>query len=113
MKGEKCYLRVAWAIEEGIHAHPEWYDSLSPTSRFEDFQLFLHEKVPNKTAPCSRPCTKRRWGSPSLFCFSVFRSEGYEPDLMRAQLHQRAGIFSCDEFAVVSDSQVSLGQGPQ
>jgi hypothetical protein len=32
---------------------------------------------------------------------------------MRAQLHQRAGIFSCDEFAVVSDSQVSLGQGPQ
>jgi hypothetical protein len=113
IKGEKCFERVQWAIMDGIFAHPEWYEGLKPTSRFEDFQMFLYKNVPNDTAPCPRPCTKREWTSPSLFCFSVFRAAGYEPDLMRAQLNGNTGIFTCDEFAVITDDQLSRGEGPQ
>jgi len=48
------------------------------------------------------PRTPRPWATPSLFCFSVIRVEGYEADLMRDQMAQGAGIFACDEFAVFS-----------
>jgi hypothetical protein len=112
-KGEDCYERVAWAITHGIFAHPEWYKNLTTTSRFEEFQRFLHLHVPNKTSECPMPCTPRPWESPSIFCFAVFRAQGYEPDLMRAQLNKGAGIFACDEYAIVSDDHLTLGQGPQ
>lgn len=56
--------------------------------------------------------TPRPWGEPSLFCFSLIRAMGYEPDLMRYQLATGAGIFACDEYAVFSNPVVYLGPGP-
>merc|ERR550534_41758 len=49
------------------------------------------------------PRTPRPWGSPSLFCFAVLRTVGYEPGLVKAQLARGAGIFACDEFEVYSN----------
>jgi len=40
---------------------------------------------------------------PSLFCFCVTRTTGYEPDLVRQQLSHKAGIFGCDDYTVLSN----------
>merc|ERR1711966_599804 len=48
--------------------------------------------------------------TPKLFCFSVMRTDGYEMDLMKAQLQEGAGIFACDGYIVLTQhEQVSLG----
>jgi hypothetical protein len=105
-KGEPCQKSVKWAIREGIRAHPDWYPDLTELSRFEEVQARLHQDV---NATCPKPCKPALWGFPSLFCFSVFRSTGYELDLVKAQVSRGAGIFACDEFAVVSDKRLVLG----
>jgi len=47
--------------------------------------------------------------SPSLFCVSLMRPASYEVDLMRQQLARgKAGIFSCDEWAVYSNRSIVL-----
>jgi len=48
---------------------------------------------------------------PSLFCITAIRSdpEGREFQLLELALRRRAGIFACDDFAVFSDRNVSLG----
>jgi hypothetical protein len=101
-----------WAMKTGIHLHPEWYPHLTATSAFEKFQNQLWSEDRN-ISNCSRPCEARSWGSPSLFCFSITRTEGYEPDMMKAQVAEAAGIFACDDFAVLSDEVFLLGSGPR
>jgi len=108
--GEECHDHVLWTLKHGIHKHPEWYKGLTHASRFEKVQSRLHE---DENTSCPMPCAPRLFGDPSLFCFSVFQSRGYEPGLMKAQLQKRQGIFSCDEFAVIADAAISLGQGPE
>lgn len=51
--GEVCYDAVTWAMEQGIHSHPEWYPTLSASSSFEAFQRALHQKG---GAECPEPC---------------------------------------------------------
>merc|ERR1719223_2250792 len=49
-------------------------------------------------------------GSPSLYCFAVFRTEGYEADLLRAMREKNAGIFDCDHYSMLTaDSQMQVG----
>lgn len=51
---------------------------------------------------------------PSLFCFSVFRTTGYEVDLIREQRTRNAGIFQCPDWAVFSNGEgddVEIGEG--
>jgi hypothetical protein len=50
------------------------------------------------------------WQSPSLFCFSIIRPTGYEPEIMKAQLAKKAGIFACDEYAILSSGYVTIGE---
>jgi len=50
------------------------------------------------------PRTPRPWGHPSLFCYSVMRTVGYEGDLMRDQMAKSAGIFACDQYDVFSNT---------
>lgn len=104
-KGDKCYANVKWVLHEGIPRHPEWYPDLTERSRWETVQLRLHEDA-NTT--CQTPCTPKVWGKPSLFCFAVFRSAGYELDLVKSQVNKGVGIFSCDEFAVLSDKELKV-----
>jgi hypothetical protein len=40
---------------------------------------------------------------PSLFCFSVTRTTGYEPELMRAMHQKNIGIFACEDWSVLTD----------
>jgi len=50
------------------------------------------------------------WGSPSLYCFSVFRMSTYEGDIMKNQLNKQIGIFACDLFSLFSsDPEKVLG----
>merc|ERR1712232_665726 len=42
-------------------------------------------------------------GGLSLYCFALMLPFGHEPELIRAQLTHRVGIFDCDEFAVFSN----------
>lgn len=107
--GDKCHDHVLWVLKEGIKVHPDWYEGLTKKSRFEEAQSRLHE---DKNTTCPQPCAERFFGDPSLFCFSVFQTTGYEPGLMKAQLEKREGIFSCDEFAIIADGHVRLGDGP-
>jgi len=48
----------------------------------------------------------------SLFCFSVMNVDNYELSLMRSQLSQGAGIFSCNAWSVFSDKKTWLSPGP-
>jgi len=106
--GEACHENIKWVLSKGVRHHPELYESLTPHSRFEEVQAFLAK---DEATQCKRPCAPKVWPSPSLFCFSVFRSEGYEVDLVLAQLEKNAGIFDCDEFAVLSDKKLPLIRG--
>mmetsp|Transcript_99878 Transcript_99878/g.279726 ORF Transcript_99878/g.279726 Transcript_99878/m.279726 type:complete len:834 (-) Transcript_99878:66-2567(-) len=106
--GEECHKNIKWVLGKGVRRHPDWYEGLEPHSRFEEAQARL---VEDKATKCLRPCAPKVWSSPSLFCFSVFRSHGYEVDLVTAQLEKNAGIFSCDEFAVLSDRKLPLIRG--
>jgi len=54
------------------------------------------------------PRTPKPWGFPSMFCFSVMRDTGYEVDLVKTQLAAGAGIFACDEAAILCDHAFSL-----
>lgn len=52
-------------------------------------------------------------GTPSLFCFSLMRSSGYEFTIMEGQVNNSIGIFECDEAALFSaDGVVNVGKGP-
>lgn len=105
-----CYASLVFAMESGIQEHPEWYEGLSEKSSANDFQEYLW-KYDNDTE-CARPCRAFPRGDPSLFCWSVSLNWGYEADVMRAQLSAGAGIFSCDGFAVVSETEWNIGRGP-
>lgn len=48
---------------------------------------------------------------PSLYCYSLMLPFGYEPGLLKAQLDKKMGIFSCNEFAVFSNSTIILDTG--
>jgi hypothetical protein len=49
-------------------------------------------------------------GSPSLFCFSVLRTAGYEVGLMAAQKEKGAGIFACDDHSLLTaDGTTTVG----
>lgn len=47
-----------------------------------------------------------------MFCWSLAQQTGYEADVMRLQLSKGAGIFGCDGFAVASQDEWFIGQGP-
>jgi len=49
-------------------------------------------------------------GFPSLFCFSVTRSFGDEAELIRFQHKNRAGIFACDETAILCTDPFTVGE---
>lgn len=50
------------------------------------------------------------WHETSLYCFSIIRDTGYEPELIRAQLPLGAGIFGCDEYGLYSTGSAELGE---
>jgi len=53
-------------------------------------------------------------GFPTLYCWQLMRPDGYEPDLVRAQVAKGAGIFGCDGFDVYSiEGKTPLGKTPK
>lgn len=104
-EGDRCYSDIKWVLHTGIRQHPEWYPTISVNSRWEEVQARLTEDENNN---CDKPCPMKVLGSPSLFCFSIFRSQGYELGLVRSQVEKGVGIFGCDEFAVLSDKELAV-----
>jgi hypothetical protein len=51
--GEACFKGVRWAMQWGIHIHPDRYPGLSAESSFEDFQNVLHQANQER---CAMPC---------------------------------------------------------
>jgi len=48
-----CQQDIRWAKSDGIYAHPEWYEGLSPSSSSKDFQkLFWMQGL----SGCPKPC---------------------------------------------------------
>ncbi|CAK0851292.1 unnamed protein product, partial [Prorocentrum cordatum] len=109
--GSKCDQSVIYAMNEGVKQNPEDYSDLAGDATPEDFQSHLSKHV--DAANCSMPCRAASWkGDPSLFCWSLAQQTGYEADVMRLQLSKGAGIFGCDSFAVASQDEWTIGQGP-
>lgn len=109
--GEQCYENVAAVMKFGIPSNPTLYRGLGNDSRLEDVQRYLHEAaLPG--LECPRPCAVASLGAPALFCFTTTRGAGYEPKLLETQLKNEAGIFACDGYAVLSETQFTLGRGP-
>lgn len=63
------------------------------------------EAAEQTPAPSAEPTPEptKEIGFPSLFCFSVIRSEGYEIGLVGAQFDRHASIFACDSTVVFSN----------
>mmetsp|Transcript_34361 Transcript_34361/g.94977 ORF Transcript_34361/g.94977 Transcript_34361/m.94977 type:complete len:315 (-) Transcript_34361:159-1103(-) len=53
VRGEACYMHVRWAMDTGIHLHPQWYPGLTSESSFGEFQAHMHEK---SLGECPEPC---------------------------------------------------------
>jgi hypothetical protein len=79
----------------------------------EDWAMCMSECAPGYHADDNNEswtCEKlgpRSWGNaikgnPSLYCFSVIRSDGYEVDLMNEISKKNAGIFDCDAFDILT-----------
>lgn len=49
--------------------------------------------------------------SPSMFCTALMMPQGYEVGLVRAQAKAHVGIFTCDEWAVYTNTTIDLGNG--
>merc|ERR1719189_601891 len=81
----------------------DFQGDLKLTPNADEWEKWKVETVDGKAA-CEFPGVK-------LFCFTVMRSWGHELGLMKKQYDLGAGIFGCDEFLVLSDSQKSLGSG--
>lgn len=47
----------------------------------------------------------------SIFCFALMQPFGYERHLMETQFQRQWGIFGCDEYEVISNQSITLGQG--
>jgi hypothetical protein len=95
----------------GMLEHPEWYPGLTPNSSFNEFHEHLWHW--DNKSECVRPCML--YPKPdhlTLFCWSVSRNSGYEADVMKKQLTAGAGIFACDGFAVLCESEWHVGWGP-
>jgi len=100
----------------GMAAHPEWYEGLNRSSAFEEFQQRVFW---SNGSLCPEPCAPAPRSGGELFCFAVARmddsdgadssSADSEEGLLRAQLGRGAGIFACDDHAVLSDVDKVLG----
>jgi len=75
VEGEACFDAVTWAMQEGIHSNPEWYEPLQATSVFEEFQELFHQG--GHESHCPRPCMQ-----------SVQRGEPNEPNQSSNDLKQ-------------------------
>merc|ERR1712176_351031 len=51
--GDRCYTRVKWVMNDGIHSNPTWYNGLDKYSTFEDVQGLL---AADPNAECQTPC---------------------------------------------------------
>lgn len=61
------------------------------------------------------PRTPRKWGSPTLYCYSAIRLLTYEVDIVRMQAKTDGsiGIFGCDEYDVfTAQGRGWIGDGP-
>ncbi|CAK0801038.1 unnamed protein product [Prorocentrum cordatum] len=101
---------MKWVLQEGIQSKPDWYQGVTETSRFEQVQKRLHGDK-DLDSDCDMPCTPKVWQTPSLFCWSLYRSDGYEVDLVKTHVDKMVGIFACDEFLPLCDEVLDLGNG--
>jgi len=104
--GSLCASNVQWAMTTGLSDHAAWYPGLSAESSREVFQNHIHAK--NKTACSKIACNPQPFKVISLFCWAVVQASGYEGPLVKAQLAKKAGIFACDDYALVSDKDLQF-----
>mmetsp|Transcript_1615 Transcript_1615/g.4382 ORF Transcript_1615/g.4382 Transcript_1615/m.4382 type:complete len:680 (+) Transcript_1615:65-2104(+) len=67
--------------------------------------------IPRATTAAPTTSTKYRGESLRLFCWSLC-SQAYEMDIIRTQMRKGAGIFACDNTAVLTFNPVTLTGGP-
>lgn len=46
--------------------------------------------------------------TPSLFCFTLVMPTGWEPNLLRRQYKESVGIFSCNDYIIVSNASAKV-----
>jgi len=84
----------------------------------EGCQVGVHKEDKDKKKwSCAHlgPRTPRKWGKPTLYCYSVIRLQSYEADILRMQVKTDGGIgiFGCDEFDVfAAQGRGWIGDGP-
>jgi len=61
--GDACYGQVAYAMQTGIHAHPQTYPGVTAKSSLEEFQVLLSQKG---SGFCPLPCGIRDWCATSV-----------------------------------------------
>jgi len=82
--------------------------SLNSTTQSSDETGILHSNDSSKvTSPSVKVPTFSPW---SLFCFLVLMPDGYEPDLVKAQVQNKLGIFACDDHLAISIRPLDLGK---
>jgi len=104
--GTKCWSNVQWVLTNGIYAHPDWYPGLSSASPREAIQDNIRAK---DSDICPKPaCNAQPFTPVTLYCWAVVLPSGYELPLMRAQLARKAGMFQCDDYALISNRDLGM-----
>lgn len=77
----------------------------APANIFGQTLAFIEKaSKPKKCEP------ERMKATPSLFCFAVMMANSSEEALMKSQLERFVGLFSCNEYAVISKGKRWLGK---
>lgn len=58
---------------------------------------------------CAHPGVPTPKSGPSLFCWTVIQASSSELALLRDHFRQRENIFACDDYLVISDEKVAIG----
>lgn len=103
IRGRKVHGRpCAWCGGvpcTGTHKLCEPFDPLSPDAGGANDNSFKVARCGEEEAPLV----------PTVFCYVLIMASGYEAGLVRAQVSQGVGIFSCDAFTVYSNESIQLG----
>jgi len=97
---------------DGWEEYSKAFKRICSTAPYETDKLMpvpTHTSVTSVTLTTTS-ATMKAWGSPSLFCFAVFRANTPEQDLIKEACRLHAGIFACDTTVTVSGEKVWVGK---
>jgi len=97
-----------WGKPHGVTQLVDGGDNVCTLRSADEDQHYV-QKVPHDGVISGLPFA---WVKPqSIFCFALMQPVGYERGLMEFHYKKQWGVFGCDEYQVISNQSLVVGQG--